>query len=76
MIIVPVWVVDENKKEYQVLMGSEPRTDAKKEILPKYCVDNIIYAPMIHESGHKFAICTINEQKVPENIKKILNPKS
>lgn len=69
MIIMPVWVISENDSEYTVLLGSEPKSDAKKEILPKDCVENIIYAPMVHESGNKFALVTLHKNKIPDNLK-------
>lgn len=73
MVIIPIWVVDENEKEYLVLLGSEPKINANKETLPKNCVENIIYAPMIHESGYKFAICTIKENDLPEKLKNMIS---
>lgn len=72
MIIMPVWIFDENDNEYTALLGSEPKIDAKREILPKNCVTNIIYAPVAHESGAKFALVTLDKTKVPENIKKMI----
>ena len=72
MIIMPVWVISENDSEYTVLLGSEPKLDAKKEILPKDCVENIIYAPMIHESGNKFALVTLHKNKIPDNLKQFV----
>ena len=75
MIIMPIWVVEERESEYVVLFGSEPQQDAKKEIIPKKCVKNIIYAPMIHDSGHKFAMVSLNYQNIPENIRSRLENK-
>lgn len=72
MVIMPAWIVSENETEYVALLGSEPKIDAKREVLPKDCVTNIIYAPMVHESGHKFALLTLDPNKLPENIKEIL----
>jgi hypothetical protein len=75
MIIMPAWIISESEIEYVALLGSEPKMDAKREVLPKDCVKNIVYAPMIHESGHKFALLTLDPDKVPEFIKEMLNDK-
>jgi hypothetical protein len=72
MIIMPAWVTEETEEGYHALLGSEPKTDSKSEFLPKECVDNIIYAPMIHESGYKFAMFTLNENNLPQTIRDLL----
>jgi len=69
---MPAWVTKESEEGYYALLGSEPKPDSKVEFLPKECVENIIYAPMIHESGNKLAMFTFNKNNLPENIKKLL----
>jgi hypothetical protein len=70
---MPAWIISEDENGYVALLGSEPKTDAEKEFLPKECVDKIVYAPMIHESGYKFSLLTLNPDKVPEKIKNMIN---
>lgn len=72
MIMMPAWIVSENEDGYFALLGSEPRTDAEKEFLPKECVDNIVYAAMIHNSGYRFCMMVLNPEKIPDKIKNIL----
>lgn len=75
MILMPAWVVSEDETGYFALLGSEPRTDAEKEFLPKECVENVVYAAMLHESGNKLALFTLINEKIPEKIAKILGVK-
>lgn len=72
MILMPAWIVSEDEINYTALLGSQPKANAKKEVLPKDCVKNIVYSPEEHESGYKFALLTLDPEKVPENIKNLL----
>jgi hypothetical protein len=69
---MPAWIISEDENGYVALLGSEPSMDAEKEFLPKDCVTKIIYTPMIHESGHKFSLLTLDPEKVPEKIKNMI----
>lgn len=63
---MPVWVFEETDEGYRCLLGSEPRTDADQEWIPKSCVVSCVYAPS--EGEPKFALMTLKE--VPEEIRK------
>lgn len=66
MILMPVWVVEETEEGYRALLGSEPRTDAEREWIPKEFVVSCVYAGNPGEI--KFALLTLKE--VPEDIRK------
>lgn len=66
MILMPMWVVEETDEGYRALLGSEPRTDAEREWIPRECVISCVYAP--GEDGPRFALLTLKE--IPEDIRK------
>lgn len=66
MILMPAWVVEENDEGYLALLGSEPRTDADREWLPREVVESCVYAP--GPRSPRFALLTLKE--VPEEIRK------
>lgn len=66
MILMPMWVVEENEEGYRALLGSEPRIDAEREWIPRELVVSCVYAP--GPEGPRFAIVTLKE--VPEEIRK------
>lgn len=72
MILMPVWIVSEDENNYVALLGSQPKADAKKEVLPKDCVKNILYSPEEHDSGYKFALVILDQEKIPEDIKHLV----
>lgn len=67
MIVMPVWVLEETREGYRVLLGSEPKKDADKEWMPKNVVQSCTYTPGV-PNFPKFALMTLRE--VPEDIKK------
>lgn len=69
---MPAWIVSKDDSGYYALLGSEPNKETEKEFLPKDCVENVVYAAIIHESGNEFALFTLIPEKIPEKIKKIL----
>jgi len=66
MILMPVWVVEETEEGYRALLGSEPRTDAEREWIPKEFVVSCVYSG--NHGEPKFALLTLKE--VPEDIRK------
>lgn len=66
MILMPAWIVEENEEGYLALLGSEPRTDAEKEWIPRDSVASCVYAPA--EGNPRFALLTLKE--MPEEIRK------
>lgn len=66
MILMPAWIVEENEEGYLALLGSQPRSDAEREWLPRDCVESCVYSPEI--ASPRFALLTLRE--VPESIRK------
>ena len=69
MILMPMWIVEETEAGYRALLGSEPRTDAESEWIPRGFVVSCVYSP--GEAGPRFALVTLKE--IPEDIR-IKNP--
>lgn len=65
MILMPMWVVEDTEEGIGALLGSEPRSDAEREWIPREFVVSCVYAP--GEGSPRFALVTLKE--VPEAIR-------
>lgn len=67
MILMPVWIVEETEEGYTALLGSEPRTDADREWIPRDLVASCVKSPE-EGQGPTFAIMML--KGVTEEIRK------
>lgn len=65
MILMPMWIVEDTEEGIRALLGSEPRTDAEREWIPREYVVSLVYAPV--EGNPRFALVTLKD--VPESVK-------
>lgn len=75
MILMPMWVVEDTEQGIEALLGSEPRSDAEREWIPREFVVSCVYARVPYggldaapgEGSPRFALVTLKE--VPEAIR-------
>ncbi len=75
MIVVPAWVQSESESDFLVVLGSEPKNNAKKNLIPKYCVETCNYSPFSKKEENRFALFVLKPEKVPKSLKLILGMK-
>jgi hypothetical protein len=76
MIVVPAWVEKEEPAGFLVIFGSEPSSDASSEWVSRESVEKCVYSDLTSRKGTKrMAMLLMNEEKLPEKIKQILEGK-